>query len=383
MSTNALFGASRVSNRSSEHVMDSRQITLLIHLIEQPCGLSVFTPSCIRLEQCGLCSAQNVPIGTSNGCKIGITREHRNIRSLACSVFMLAELTDQTVNIKLLLHIDASATNSIGDKGRCLGLTLGRIDKEPRRGGALLHLTTNDHLLTVCSRHVLIRARERVCGQIRLLKGLILALALTHVADKTFTVLALHRSSQGNAHEVAHLINSGCVRDLLVVPTSSRREIQRCAVVVNTTHPLLFVSGVSQANGHVRSRETGANLTGTQVLFNRVRDTLFGQHIEHSPGAGECVGRHELTGVVASCLRVASAVEHPLTHVIVLSRRHATHEFSQTRDIIETERLACFFRLAVFVQTIEFQLRGRDFFQAAGLTVCKRGNVIIENIQNR
>ena len=356
MRANALFWTSRVSHRTGQHVMDTGEITLLIHLIEQSCGLSVFTPSCIRLEQCGLCSAQNVPIGTSNSCKIGITGQYGNICSLACSVFMLAELTDQTVNIELLLHIDASTTNSIGNKRRCLSLSLGRIDKEPRRGRTLLHLTTNDHLLTVCSWHVLIRARQRVCGQIRLLKRLILALTLTHVADKTFTVLALHRASQGNAHKVAHLVNSRCVCDLLIVPTSSRGEIQRCTVVVNTTHPLLLISGVSQAHRHVRSRETGANLTGTQILFDRIGDTLFGQHIEHSPGTGECVGRHELTGVVTTCLRVTRTVEHPLTHVIVLSRRHATHEFGQARDVIEAERPTCFFRIAVFVQTIKLQL---------------------------
>ena len=270
---------------------------------------------------------------------------------------MLAELTDQTVNIELLLHIDASATNSIGDKRRCLSLSLGCVNEEPGRGRTLLHLTTDDHLLTVCSWHVLIRARERACGQIRLLKRLILALTLTHVADKTFTVLALHRASQSHAHKVAHLVNSRCVRDLLIVPASSRGEVQRRAVVIDTTHPLLLVAGVSQANRHVRSRQTCTNLTGTQILFNRVGDTFFGQHIKHSPGAGERIGRHELTGVITTRFRVTSAVEYPLTHVIVLSRRHATHKFSQTRDVIETERLACFFRIAVFVQAIELEFR--------------------------
>ena len=383
MCTNTLFWRTCVGNGSSQHVVDTREITLLIHLIEQSCCFGVVSASGIRLEQCGLCSAQNVPIGTPNGCKIGITREHRNIRSLACSVFMLAELTDQTVNIELLLHIDASATNSIGDKRRCLGLTLGGINKEPRRSGTLLHLTTNDHLLTVCSRHVLIRARQRVCGQIRLLERLILALALTHVADKTFTVLTFHRASQSHAHKVAHLINSRCVGNLLVVPTSSRREVQRCTVVVNAAHPLFLVSGVSQANGHIRSRESSTDLTRTQIFLDRVGNTLFGQHIEHSPGASQCLSRHELTGVVTPGFRITRAVEYPLTHVIVLSRRHTTHEFSQTRDVIKTQRPTCFFRIAVFGQAIELEFRGRDLFQAAGLTVCKCGNVIIKNIQNR
>ena len=188
------------------------------------------------------------------------------------------------------------------------------------------------------------------------MERLILALALTHVADKTFTVLALHRASQSHAHKVAHLINSRCVRNLLVVLTSRCREIQRCTVIIDATYPLLFVSGIGQAHGHVRPRETGTNLTGTQILFDRIGDTLFGQHIEHSPGAGECVGRHELTGVVTTRFRIASAVEYPLTHVIVLSRRHATHEFSQTRDVIETQRLTCFFRIPIFAQPIELQL---------------------------
>ena len=188
------------------------------------------------------------------------------------------------------------------------------------------------------------------------MKRLILALTLTHVADKTFTVLALHGASQSHAHKVAHLINSGCVRDLLVVPASSRGEVQRGTVVIDTAHPLLLVSGVSQAHRHIRTRQTCTNLTGTQILFDRVRNTLFGQHIEHGPGASKCIGRHELTGVITPGFGVASAVEYPLTHVIVLSRRHATHKFSQTRDVIETQRLACFFRITVFVQTIEFQL---------------------------
>ena len=269
---------------------------------------------------------------------------------------MLSELSNQTVNIELLLHIDASTTNSIGDKRRCLSLSLGRINEETRRGGTLLHLTTNDHLPTVCSRHVLIRARERVCGQIRLLKRLILALTLTHVADKTFTVLALHRASQSNAHKVAHLVNSGCVRNLLIIPTSRCRKIQRCTVVIDTAHPLLFVAGISEANGHIRARETCANLTGTQILFDRVGDTLFGQHIKHGTGSSQRISGHELTGVVTARLRVTRTVEYPLTHVIVLSRRHATHEFSQTRDIIEAERPTCLFRVTVFVQTIELQL---------------------------
>ena len=383
MRANTLFGASRVGNGSRQHVVDTGQITLLVHLIEQSCCLGVFTPSCIRLEQCGFGSTKHVPIRTTNSCKIRISREHWNIRSLACSVFMLAELTDQTVNIELLLHICASATNSIGDKRRCLPTAFGSINKEPGRGRTLLHLTTNNDLLTICSRHVLIRARQRVCGQIRLLKRLILALTLTNVADKTFTVLALHRASQSHAHKVAHLINSGCVRDLLVVPASSRGEIQRCAVVIDTAHPLLLVAGIGQAHRHIRSRKTCADLTGTQILFDRVRNTLFGQHIEHSPGAGECIGRHELTGVVTTRFRITSTIEYPLTNVVVLSRRHATHEFSQTRDIIKTERLTCFFRITVFGQAIELQLRGRDLFQATRLTVCKRGNVIVENIQNR
>ena len=184
----------------------------------------------------------------------------------------------------------------------------------------------------------------------------ILALALPNVADKTFTVLALHGAAQSHAHKVTHLINSGCVRDLLVVSASSRGKVQRGTVVIDTAHPLLLISGVSQAHRHVRSRESSTDLTGTQILFNRVGDTLFGQHIEHSPGAGECISRHELTGVVTTRFRVAGTIEHPLTNVIVLSRRHATHEFSQTRDVIETQRLTCFLRVTVFGQAIEFQL---------------------------
>ena len=370
MRANTLFWRTCVGHRTRQHVVDTREITLLIHLIEQSCCFGVFTPSGIRLEQRRLCSAQNVPIGTPNSSEIRIAGQHRNICPLSCFFLVLTELTDQAVNIELLLHIDASATDSIGDKRRCLSLSLGGINED-------------DHLLTVCSRHVLIRARERVCGQIRLLERLILALTLTNVADKTFTVLALHRVSQSHAHKVAHLVCTRCIRDLLIIPTSSRGEIQRCTVVIDTAYPLLLLASISQAHRHVRSRETCTNLTGTQVFLDRVGDTLFGQHIEHSPGAGECVGRHELTGVITTRFRVASAVEYPLTHVIVLSRRHATHKFSQARDIIEAKRPTCFFRIPIFIQAIKFQLRGRDLFQAAGLTICKRSNVIVENIQYR
>ena len=113
------------------------------------------------------------------------------------------------------------------------------------------------------------------------MESLILALTLTHVADKTFTVLALHGAAQSYAHKVAHLINSRCVRDLLIIPTSSRGEVQRCTVVINTAYPLFLLASISEAHRHIRSRETGADLTGTQILFDRIGDTLFSQHIEH------------------------------------------------------------------------------------------------------
>ena len=208
-------------------------------------------------------------------------------------------------------------------------------------------------------------------------------LTLAHSAHEALTILALHWSTQRNTHEVAHLINSWHISHLLVVSTSRRGEVQSCTVVVDTTHPLLFVSGVGQAHRHIRTRQTRTDLTGTQILLDRVRNALFCEHVQHSSGTSQRISAHELTGVVAPRFGVASTVQHPLANLVVLGRRHTTHELGETRDIIEAERSACLFGLSFVSQAVQSQFRGRHFLDVVRLTVCIRSDVTIERVQDR
>ena len=277
-----------------------------------------------------------------------------------------------------------SAVHSTGNETGCLFTTFGRIGKEPRRRRTLLHLTTNHDLLTVHTGHILVRTRQCSSGKIRLLNRLTLAgLTLAHSAHEALTILALHWSTQRNTHEVAHLVNSWRVGHLLVVSTSRRREVQSRTVVVDTTHPLLFVSGVSQAHCHIRTRQARTNLTRAKILLDRVRNALFCEHVQHSSGTSQCISAHKLTGVVTPRFGVASAVQHPLTNLVVLSRRHTTHELGETRDIIKAQRAACFFGLPFVSQAVQSQFRGRHFLDVAWLTVCIRSDVTVKNVQNR
>ena len=297
---------------------------------------------------------------------------------------MIVELLDQTVDIELLDHIMTSAVHSTGNETGCLFTTFGRICKEPRRRRTLLHLTTNHDLLTVHTGHVLVRTRQCSSGEIRLLNRLTLTgLTLAHPAHEALAILALHWSTQRDTHKVAHLVNSWHIRHLLVVSTSGRGEIQGCTVVVDTTHPLLLVAGISQTHCHVCARQTRTDLTGTQILLDRVRNAFFRQHVQHSSGTSQCISAHKMTGVVAPRFGVTSTVQHPLSNLVVLSRRHTTHELGETRDIIKAERSACLFSLPFVSQAVQRQFRSRHLLNVARFTVCIRSDVAIEHVQDR
>ena len=208
-------------------------------------------------------------------------------------------------------------------------------------------------------------------------------LTLAHSAHEALAVLALHRSAQRDTHEVAHLVNSWHISHLLVVSTSRRGEVQGCTVVVDTTHPLLLIAGISQTHCHVCARQTRTDLTGTQILLDRVRNALFRQHIEHSSGTSQCISAHKLTGVVAPRFGVTSTVQHPLSNLVVLSRRHTTHELGETRDIIKAQRATCLFSLPFVSQAVQREFRSRHLLDVAWLTVCIRSDVTIEHVQDR